>query len=97
MLDEHKEAIKNKLLEMDVELQNECYTFIVKNGKPQADENCHDDVVMADAICVQMLKTKKMGLTENKERVRKYRDPRTGEIKAVPLSQDNNGISDWLS
>lgn len=59
MLDEHKEAIKNKLLEMDAELQSECYTFIVKNGKPQADENCYDDVVMWDAICVQMLKEKK--------------------------------------
>jgi hypothetical protein len=31
MLDEHKEAIKTKLLEMDNELKNECFTFIVKN------------------------------------------------------------------
>jgi hypothetical protein len=46
MLDEHKEAIKDKLLEMDDDLRNECYTFIVKNGKPQADVNCFDDVVM---------------------------------------------------
>ena len=57
MLDEHKEMIKNWLLEMDKELQDECYTFIIKNSKPQADENCNDDVVMADAICCQMLKT----------------------------------------
>jgi hypothetical protein len=42
---------------MDKELQDECYTFIVKNKKPQADELCYDDVVMADAICCQMLKT----------------------------------------
>jgi len=31
-------------------------TFVNKNGKPQADESCHDDVVIADAICLQMLK-----------------------------------------
>jgi hypothetical protein len=41
---------------MDQELQDECYTFVIKNTKPQADDNCNDDVVMADAICCQMLK-----------------------------------------
>jgi hypothetical protein len=46
MLDEHKEMIKNKLMEMDKELQDECYTFVIKNRKPQADDNCFDDVVM---------------------------------------------------
>lgn len=56
MLDEHKEMVKNWLLEMDKELQDECYTFVIINRKPQADDNCHDDVVMADAICCQMLK-----------------------------------------
>lgn len=56
MLDEHKQSINDWLLEMDDELRNECFTFIVKNWKPQADENCNDDVVMADAICIQMLK-----------------------------------------
>lgn len=56
MLDEHKEMIKNKLIEMDKELQDECYTFVIKNRKPQADDNCFDDVVMWDAICCQMLK-----------------------------------------
>ena len=59
MLDEHKEMVKNGLLEMDKELQDECYTFVIINRKPQADDNCHDDVVMADAICCQMLKTPK--------------------------------------
>lgn len=58
MLDEHKEMIKNWLIEMDKELQDECYTFIIKNSKPQADDNCFDDVVMWDAICCQMLKEK---------------------------------------
>lgn len=57
MLDEHKEMIKNRLMDIDKELQDECYTFIIKNTKPQADTNCNDDVVMADAICCQMLKT----------------------------------------
>ena len=56
MLDEYKIAIRDKLLEMDEELQKECYAFIVKNTKPQADTNNHDDVIIADAICLQMLK-----------------------------------------
>jgi hypothetical protein len=46
MLDEHKEIIKNGLMDMDKELQDELYTFVVKNRKPQADINCFDDVVM---------------------------------------------------
>jgi hypothetical protein len=46
MLDEHKELIKNKLIEMDQQLKDECYTFVIKNRKPQADTNCYDDVVM---------------------------------------------------
>jgi len=60
MLDEHKDAVKNSAIEMDNILQSECNTFIVKNSKPQADENCNDDVVMSDAICVQMLKEPKI-------------------------------------
>ena len=56
MLDEHKQAVNDWLLEMDDQLKDECFTFIVKDWKPQADENCHDDVIMADAICLQMLK-----------------------------------------
>jgi hypothetical protein len=60
MLDEHKKSITDKILEMDEELKSECYTFIKKNWKPQADENCFDDVVMWDAICLQMTKEKKV-------------------------------------
>ena len=56
MLDEHREVITGSLIEMDDELKEECFTFVVKNTKPQADNNCHDDVVIADAICLQMLK-----------------------------------------
>ena len=57
MLDEHKEMVKNGLLQMDEELKREIFTFVIKNRKPQADDSCNDDVVMADAICCQMLKT----------------------------------------
>jgi hypothetical protein len=32
----------------------------VKNGKPQADVNCFDDVVMWDAICIQMNKERRV-------------------------------------
>lgn len=56
MLDEHKKAIQDWIIEMDDQLQKECMTFVKKNWKPQADDNCNDDVVMADAICLQMLK-----------------------------------------
>jgi hypothetical protein len=44
------------LIQIDNPLKEECYTFVTKNSKPQAEENCNDDVVMADAICIQMLK-----------------------------------------
>lgn len=66
MLDEHKEAINNFMIEMDDQLQSECYTFIIKNSKPQAEEKCNDDVVMADAICVQMLKEESKNKQEKK-------------------------------
>lgn len=56
MLDEHKQAINQYLLQMDEPLKQECYTFVTKNSKPQAEENCNDDVIMADAICIQMAK-----------------------------------------
>lgn len=58
MLDEHKQVVDEWIIEMDKDLQEECFTFIKKNGKPQADNNCHDDIVMADAICCQMTKHK---------------------------------------
>lgn len=67
MLDEHKDAINNNLLQMDKQLKDECNTFINKNWKPQADENCNDDVVMADAICLQMLKEPKKDNTKSTE------------------------------
>jgi len=56
MLDEHKEMVRDWLLEIDQDLFNECMTFVTINRKPQADDNCNDDVVMADAICCQMTK-----------------------------------------
>lgn len=92
MLDEHKESIKKWLLEMDQQLQDECFTFIVKNGKPQADENCYDDVVMWDAICVQMLKERSKAKKEVQQATRSYRDPRTGEIKKIPLQNNQRTI-----
>ncbi len=56
MLDEHKEMIKNGTIDADQELIDQMYTFVVRNKKPQAEEDCHDDVVMADAICCQGFK-----------------------------------------
>lgn len=56
MLDEHKQAINDWILPIDEDLAEECMTFVIINRKPQADDNCNDDVVMADAICCQMVK-----------------------------------------
>lgn len=56
MLDEHEEAIRKGWLDMDKILQSEILTFFNINGKPQAANKKHDDVIMADAICLQMKK-----------------------------------------
>ena len=60
MLDEHKQAINDWIIQIDQDLLEECYTFIIKNSKPQAEENCNDDIIMADAICLQMLKERSL-------------------------------------
>lgn len=67
MLDEHKESINDRIIEMDEQLKNECYTFVIKNSKPQAEENCNDDVIMADAICLQMAKEPKRNINKDIE------------------------------
>ena len=56
MLDEHEEAIRKNLIEIDEFLLQEIYSFVNIDSKPQASSGSHDDVIMADAICWQMRK-----------------------------------------
>ena len=56
MLDEFSAMIREHTIDItDAELVRECFTFIRDDdGKPQAQEGCHDDRVIAAAGCVQM-------------------------------------------
>lgn len=61
MLQDLKEAIDKKLIRLyHKQTVNELFTFIIgKNGKPQAEQNSHDDTVMALAIAWQLYQTEK--------------------------------------
>lgn len=54
-----KEAIDNQLITIyDKPTINEMFSFIIKpNGKPQAEQGSHDDLVMSLAIAWQMYQT----------------------------------------
>lgn len=55
MISDFKEAIRDQLYPIYCrQLYKECLTFIDKNGKPEADENCNDDCIMAYAIALQV-------------------------------------------
>jgi len=56
MLQELKECIDNKLIKLyHKQTVNELFTFIVSNiGKPEAENNAHDDLVMSLAIAWQL-------------------------------------------
>ena len=59
MLQLLKEAIDNQLLTIyDKPTINEMFSFIIKpNGKPEAEQGSHDDLVMSLAIAWQMYQT----------------------------------------
>ncbi|MED0679688.1 DNA packaging protein [Aneurinibacillus thermoaerophilus] len=55
MISDFKEAIRDQLFPIYCHLlYKECLTFIDKNGKPQADNGCTDDCIMAYAIALQV-------------------------------------------
>lgn len=87
MLDEHKEAIKHHLLEMDQQLQDECYTFVFKNWKPQADVNCFDDVIFWDAICLQM--------TKEQSKHKRVIQPQTQQPQVSLLTRQKTNETVW--
>ncbi len=59
MLAEFKEAVDKQLIRIyDKPLINELYSFIInKQGKPEAEQGMHDDLVMAAAIAWQLQQT----------------------------------------
>jgi len=55
MLSDLKNAIDSRSLRIyNKETINELFSFIIKNGKPQAESNSHDDLIMSLAIAWQL-------------------------------------------
>jgi len=55
ILDTHKDYVKNQEIDLDPFLHDEMqYFYRNEKGKPEALANSHDDVIMADAICMEM-------------------------------------------
>jgi len=56
MISEYEEAIRTDIIkEIDDRQESELYTFVYnEKNKAEALEWCHDDMIMADAICYQM-------------------------------------------
>lgn len=72
ILDTMKMFAENDNLEIvDVKTINELYTFILVNGKYQADESCHDDRVMALALAFAPFSAIK-NFTEAKEMIKSF-------------------------
>jgi hypothetical protein len=74
-----KEAIDNKLIRIyDKPTISEMFSFIIKpNGRPEAEQSAHDDLVMSLAIAWQMYQT------ENPQEVRKARHDTTGNLGSL--------------
>lgn len=75
MLGDLKDAIDNKsLLIYDEVTVNEMFSFIVKNGKPQAEDGSHDDTIMALAVAWQLYQTEKPTTAKTYEMNRAFTD-----------------------
>lgn len=68
MLQDLKQAIDGKALKIyDPQTVKELFTFIIsKSGKPQAEDNAHDDLVMALAIAFQLYQTETIPTPEHR-------------------------------
>lgn len=84
---EYEQAIRLwELTEFDERWRSESYSFVYnENKKPEAMQDCHDDAIMADAICYQMRKEPvRRDKTEKREkRRRKIIDPVTGDLVTI--------------
>ena len=59
MISDYEEAIRTGLLiEIDERLRSELYSFVYnEKNRPEAQEGTHDDAVITDCICLQMVQT----------------------------------------
>lgn len=66
-----KEAIDNQLIRIyDKPTISEMFSFIIKpNGRPEAEQSAHDDLVMSLAIAWQMYQTETPPATKKRHRV----------------------------
>ncbi|ERI10239.1 hypothetical protein [Aneurinibacillus aneurinilyticus] len=81
MISDFKEAIRDQLFAIYCRaLYKECLTFIDKNGKPQADDGCTDDCIMAYSIALQVrqVATKWFEWYEKKQKQRKEQEEDDG-------------------
>lgn len=83
MLEELKNAIDNRLLTVnDKQLITEMFSFIINKTtsgwKAQAEQNAHDDLVMALAIAWQLYQTEQKPLSSNQVFTRDFNKYRIG-------------------
>jgi phage terminase large subunit len=73
MLDDMNSLIRDEVEIQSERLLSECFTFVRNDkGKPEAQEDCHDDTVMAYAIAVEMHSLMPMlGVISEEERKRR--------------------------
>lgn len=81
MLQDLKEAIDSQSLKIyDINTVKELFTFIIaKNGKPQAEDNAHDDLIMSLAIAWQLYQTVPIRRLEREVDIPEYK-PRDSVI-----------------
>lgn len=75
MLQDLKQVIDTKAIRLyDKQTVKELFTFIInKQGKPEAEDNSHDDLVMALAIAWQLYQTENQPLPEHRIAVPQYK------------------------
>lgn len=88
LISEYEEAIRLwQITQIDERQKWEMYTFVYnEKKKPEAQEWCHDDCIIADAICLQ---TRKDFVPSNTQGIQ----PRRGAISSItrkPIQQGGN-------
>jgi len=80
MLDELAELVRKGQIEIPSrDIVREMVTFVLwDNGKPQAEESCHDDRVIATAIALQMTREHRHGIYDKMPRYDIQEDTLTG-------------------
>lgn len=82
MLQDLKNAIDNKTIKIyDKTTIKEMFTFIIAdNGKPQAEENSHDDLVMSLAIAWQLYQQEEQQVHVPASTLPQFKDPQDYEL-----------------